>query len=617
MKYLISIFILLGCISQTTLGQEAFEELKFPDAGDTYRVSFFTELDDRYILVLLDKNSSVGPTHYVYDVQENSVLNLVEMIDGVDFYFPYNASGLQPSYSGFAYENGIFYHTLPSVEHDEYYLVEFDLDQRKSKSYQMEDGISHLFETAEVDNRRYFIFGGSGVYLYELSEGELNLIENVPLEINISFLRVHPKEMPLQKIYKDKWFIMIDDFLRCYDFKSGKMEVLAHVNSNTGEDSATVLTQIVENDDKLYFVFKDAIYKGQSWPPFHYFEYYTGHASVWETDGTQAGTKELFQYDMGNTDYHIHTNNCGLLDFEGKLYWSGVGVDDDSIPIYKVEGSQLRPIDMLSMKFPSEFNIYYNPDKTWLNDFLESKKREVRGKEYISATYAAFSDSYGVSYFFDLWTIEDDKISYLLNKRFLESSRKYDGIPIVETLGSKLVSVSDESALFHSYFATKLASSHSYDHKGVFSVIDLSTRVLTHLDSLSVNGEPYFSDEKEHLPILLDDQVYFIFGQKEGKGLALWKYDMTRLVSVENHLSNKKLDWLIYPNPSSQSFTIESLEYLSGSLMITAADGRVHQTHKIDGHQKQIDVSQLPNGMYIAVYQYESKIETKTFIIQR
>ena len=67
-------------------------------------------------------------------------------------------------------------------------------------------------------------------------------------------------------------------------------------------------------------------------------------------------------------------------------------------------------------------------------------------------------------------------------------------------------------------------------------------------------------------------------------------------VGIENSSKDK---WEIYPNPNKGQFTISGPENGMGKLIILTMQGQSVKTISISGQKTQVDIQELPKGIYL------------------
>ena len=87
-------------------------------------------------------------------------------------------------------------------------------------------------------------------------------------------------------------------------------------------------------------------------------------------------------------------------------------------------------------------------------------------------------------------------------------------------------------------------------------------------------------------------------------------------VSVEEHISNGKT-LTIYPNPASTFITVETNAAKAISqLSITNLNGQQLISRQITDPKTQIDISNLPNGVYFVRLTNDKSVEVGKFVKQ-
>lgn len=118
------------------------------------------------------------------------------------------------------------------------------------------------------------------------------------------------------------------------------------------------------------------------------------------------------------------------------------------------------------------------------------------------------------------------------------------------------------------------------------------------------------------------DTVYGWIKVKEVRNVSstaitVEEYGGIRLVTGIKENSNKS-SYLIYPNPSSNSFNIEISSFDNNPIGFAIFDllGRKLLEKELSDGFSNIDVSNLPSGTYFARFQSEKHSETKTIVIK-
>ena len=79
------------------------------------------------------------------------------------------------------------------------------------------------------------------------------------------------------------------------------------------------------------------------------------------------------------------------------------------------------------------------------------------------------------------------------------------------------------------------------------------------------------------------------------------------------------MDLSIYPNPASSKLFLSGLNenFNNGEISVLDFSGRKIFSQKISSHQNEIDVSSLPNGVYLLELKNEDEMITKKFEVSR
>jgi hypothetical protein len=99
-----------------------------------------------------------------------------------------------------------------------------------------------------------------------------------------------------------------------------------------------------------------------------------------------------------------------------------------------------------------------------------------------------------------------------------------------------------------------------------------------------------------------DGLMDMVVGNYRG-GLAFYKGDMSTGISGSAYRYDPSV--YVYPNPAGNSFTIklEDISYKDARLLMYDAMGRQVMDKRPDGMISQVDVSFLPDGLYLCVVQ--------------
>ncbi len=77
------------------------------------------------------------------------------------------------------------------------------------------------------------------------------------------------------------------------------------------------------------------------------------------------------------------------------------------------------------------------------------------------------------------------------------------------------------------------------------------------------------------------------------------------------------LGLLIYPNPAKDILYLQQDSYGEKLYSITSINGQLVQRGYLDGNELQIDISNLPGGMYFVTLRSNQRLMTTKFMIDR
>ncbi len=83
----------------------------------------------------------------------------------------------------------------------------------------------------------------------------------------------------------------------------------------------------------------------------------------------------------------------------------------------------------------------------------------------------------------------------------------------------------------------------------------------------------------------------------EGSLMIRPVFSLTPLVGIEE-LAKQEISFSVYPNPSTGFFTIKTKDYSKPEYYVFSSNGSLLLSGKIDTEQTQLDLSNLPNGIY-------------------
>lgn len=578
-------------------------------------------LDDRFVYFLVkDDQGDFYP--YVLDNHDKSVIN-PGLVQGVGQVLLYNNTLEIEGRNNLpdkVYKDGKIY--FPGIAgNKEEYLVIYDLIQRDAKAYRTQGSNNFLIAVGEKEGKIYIALTGNRYNIYELRENDLQLLYDHEYAVTSFVILLYNGLHPLFDL--GKFFIPEREKLLAYDVISGALDTLAEFDYSTGDPmTSVVFAQSTGYEGKRYFVYKNAkINDDNLW--YHLFEGYIGDAIVIETDGTPAGTKELFRYDTGDSiTGNFLSLYSSLIILNEQLYWLGVNNKANNLSVYEVVAFGLKRIGTLERQAEtdSEKKLLYTYSYPLSLSNPQFLVYRIKGLDYIliNNTYGDSTDMIGDIYW-DLWTVRNNEIHYQLKHHPVCIAHQYQENGQEKTeknIMARLIDVTNESLFLYTFKNIEdgiLRVPESY--KVTVSAIDLKKQNSISIDSLSSkdsNADFFFQTILKN-----GDGIFFIFPDDTtatgSSSWVLWKYDLQLSTSVKNDKIKKEL-FVLYPNPTAQFLTIQSADNLSGQIMIAGMDGKIHQTLRIDGYHKQINISNLPSGMYVAVYSDASRSGSTNFI---
>lgn len=111
------------------------------------------------------------------------------------------------------------------------------------------------------------------------------------------------------------------------------------------------------------------------------------------------------------------------------------------------------------------------------------------------------------------------------------------------------------------------------------------------------------------------------FGANGFSEADLWKYTidtscLNGINSSVNNLNPVEKSIFIYPNPSNDVITIDTKDFTSSTVQIKSVTGKMLMQQQITGGKTQINISALPEGIYLLIFTSLSKVSTFKFIKQ-
>lgn len=409
--------------------------------------------------------------------------------------------------------------------------------------------------------------------------------------------------------HKEKIYLSAQDMLYVFNTANFKVDTIIGDTRDVGgmqDECVSVATQYFAHGDDVYIVYNDV--KSLTFYVVTYALHIEGNTRIWKTDGTKNGTSFIRSIPK-KEEFHGVLTNSKLFELDGRLLWLGDMDTTVQSEIYEVKGSDFAPLGKINFVNNNIANIVYNmPFRSSIPMFGSILPVRFEHKDilaFVEIVYNSESNS-DASHYLNVVGIEGNQV-----KQYLEN------YPLNST---------DNQWSYNEYRCWNVGEKLTVFRHGERKREDLPHHT-TYLDFLVSNS--YKDIDFEHYSPMVEgawgrlsivnigDEVLFGASDEEGKNFIIWSWSDGVATQVINQLSDEQLHWTIYPNPTSQIFTLQSKEYISGNLTIIGSDGRIYQTFGLDGYQNQIDVSQLPNGMYIAVlYQEGMSVSSRKFIIR-
>ncbi|MCO5232570.1 MAG: T9SS type A sorting domain-containing protein [Chitinophagales bacterium] len=409
--------------------------------------------------------------------------------------------------------------------------------------------------------------------------------------------------------HKDKIYLSAQDKLYVFNTSDYKTDTIIEDTRDIDgvkEGCVSVPTQYFAYGDDIYIVYNDV--KSLTFYVITYGLNAEGNTRIWKTDGTKNGTTLIKKFTQ-KEGYHGILTNSKLFELDDRLLWLGDMDTTAQSEIYEVKGKDFESLGKINFVNNNISGIVYNmPFRSAIPMFGSISPVRFEHQDvlpYIVIVQNSDSSS-DISHYLNVVGIEGNQVKqYLANYPIdpNESQWSYSEY--------RCWNVGEKLTVFRHH------ERPNEDLGGYTTHLDfLVSESYRNIDFERYN--PLTEGAWGILSIInVENEVLFGATDKEGDNFIIWSWDGGKVTQVINQLSEEQLHWTIYPNPTSSTFTIQSKEHFSGHLIITGADGKAYQTLRIDGQQKKIDVSQLPNGIYVAIYQEGSHAYTKRFIIQR
>lgn len=490
-----------------------------------------------------------------------------------------------------------------------------DLTSLEQKTVEVSDCFSQM-SFLETDNY-LFIIGYSDCEsmfnLYSFSEDEISVAWSLDLSKNNQYY----KELGLYPfVFKNK--IIVSDPFRLYVFDaiSNQSDTLMEgVKDGLDEEDKvlTFVTQYLVDKDDVYVVYSDVKYEAS----FFGFRFLNkvGNNRIWKTNGTKATTQLEFKFPV-EIKKDSNLEHSKLFIMNNMLCWIKEASNNvDSI--YLLEPGAIYELG--DFKLPGN----YDPDNDTrkfkigkykvnypIPDFNNSLNIKWQGKEYIPYVYSILHGKGNTTdIYVNLINVENYNLKVIQATEPISLERNF---PL-----QKYVNLTD----------FQIAENNS-DQIGLFIfgniVNDIGYQELSFLD--------YFVYENESLEVPVDsfnidfkgystfqysydeEDIAFLFRDSVSDIISLWSINKKIVTPIKNQIFIQKNLFKLYPNPSSQFITLESPGFQNGQFMIVGMDGKVYQNFSFNGHQKNLDISQLSSGMYMTVFVGDGITSTNTFV---
>lgn len=631
--------ILHFLLAQFVIHSQAQSYLKKIVSGTELGVSFndstraeminIRELDDRYIhfyasdYFYLDDGGELTGTPLIYDLQEKQVINYTYDVEG-NFYhgftYPQEISQFpvedKPS---FVYHKGKIYHIGRRT--DSTILIVFDLENKTRKFLATEKNGYAFITSFEREGKLYFAFSGGNILLTEVSDDAITTVLNTE-----ALKQPHYRPVSLFSVlvyHNNKLIINQVDQIRAFDFETLQLDTLLELsympdsNDNYGNFFTSMLYQVLVHDDDIYMVTKIG---GFSEPTNEMLFFgYVGEAEIYKTDGTKSGTKKLFSfpirepldpngYSYGSTS--LFPGTAKLISQDGHVYWLGFNADTTQIQVSKVVDDDLLPIGELPIQFSDNIPFVNN-------NFITHQYDNSTNTAEIFGLYGAdrnYDDTTRNELY--LWTIKDEAVEFLMNKESLIDRMNYEYLASGLRLDAyvKFYPINKDSVLMiDSRYETIDPDLGTINGLKLFiSLVDVSQQTITILDSLTDYYALDLSDSDAK-----DGDIFLSLNNSLTGANEIWEFNLNRISTQQNQVKYSEALFSLYPNPATETITIQSEELMRGQLIIAGIDGKIHKTAPFNGCQQQMDVSSLPNGMYIVMVKNGEKTGVKRLVIQR
>jgi hypothetical protein len=410
----------------------------------------------------------------------------------------------------------------------------------------------------------------------------------------------------------------------------------------------------IRNETKLlHFNNKDYIFMSKNVLPSIY--------SLWETDGTKAGTRKVLElektsageyYDafiFFNRLYLVKTTKTATKVFRANANNNGtfdVSLWKDNIVLHSSLVEFGNDIYFMSKKVDSEdFELNrMNPAsghqqtiKTFIGgtDILESSWSFLL--KYNGVLYIAFTNAERYAPIYKLYTSDGVEVKLLINNdlKWITSKGNKTNLLFFKTVGN------DGEALWrtdgtkantfkisdtYGFIAEEIAYANDSTFYFLGSTWDMTTKI-NHRQLLQSNGTAASTkvllesknmkwDLNSIVPLTIFKDAFF-FAYDNGKiGSELYKLPIANLVKTENSLAQKQ-ELQVFPNPTSDEINVINPTADIALLRIYDINGREVKTEFLFDSMTRIDISNLLSGVYIFEVNTKDEIFYKKIVKSR
>ncbi|HUH74312.1 MAG TPA: T9SS type A sorting domain-containing protein [Chitinophagales bacterium] len=616
MKLFSKLLLLFALLAGLTNANELQPKITPDELGytDTAYITYFEQIDDNYLglTVEYEKDGYSASADWVYNLKTKEAKNITYTDEqGREFWIDTYEYHMNPQHGlrYFQKEGGWIYTIVSSHDGDGgNYLLATHLITGEQNIRLIRSGCPGFMGLLQAAEKNFIVETKNCREAFKLFAFDNSTLSEVWSVQDLGWESFTNYENQIPFYHKEKIYLSAHDKLYAFNTSNYKVDTIIEDTRDTDgvtEGCVSVPTQYFAHGDDVYIVYNDVSYFTLV---ITYAMNAEGNTRIWKTDGTKSGTTLIKS--LAKTErYQGVLTNSKLFSLDSRLLWLGDMDTTVQSEIYEVKGKDFEPLGKINFINNNIAGVFYNvPFRHAIPLFntiqpVRFEHQDVLVYTEIVRNSESNSD---VSSYLNVVGIEGNQVKQYLANYPIDpigdqwSYREYRCWNIGERLTVfRHEERNSEDLSYHSTFLDFLVSD-SYkdiDFEIYSPMVEGSWGLLSIINA--------------------GNEVLFGASDKEGKNFIIWSWDGAKTTSVKNYPSGKELDWTIYPNPTSHTFAIQSTEYLSGNLMIIGTDGKIHQTLRVDGHQKQIDVSKLPNGMYVAVYQGNSYIDTQTFIIQR